>query len=129
MANPNPSITNPNQATVSQSLIQIAASKGRTKWLQQLLLNHLPRLSEPSESYDAWFDELINKMEARGLVNPTQQKDYLTDVRGAIKVLDPSHPALNIVGFSKETWTEINNRNSSSIAQRTTKLLKNPDAI
>lgn len=114
---------------MSQSLIQIAASKGRTKWLQQLLLNHLPRLLEPSISYNAWFDELINKMEARGLVNPTQQKDYLTDVRGAIKVLDPSHPALKIVGFSKETWTEINNRNSDKLAQRTTKLLLNPDAI
>lgn len=48
-------------------------------------------------------------MENRELVEPSLQKDYLSDVRDAIKVLDPEHPALRIVDFDKQTWTEINN--------------------
>ena len=110
-------------------LIEIAAAQGRTKWLQKLLRQRLPELNGSNANYHDWFDSFIQVMEERGLVKPTQQKDYLSDVRNAIKVLEPNHPALLVVDFDKSTWTEINNRNSARIAERTTKFISNPDAI
>jgi hypothetical protein len=109
--------------------MEIAANKGRTKWLQQLLRERLPLLNSSTINYNHWFDELIAFMVARGLVNPTQQKDYLTDVRNAIKALDPEHPALKIIRFDPNTWTEINNVYTDKLAERTTKFISNPDAI
>ena len=114
---------------MNNNLLLVAANKGRTKWLQKLLSQRLLELNLPDADYHDWFDSLIQFMEDRGLVEPTQQKDYLSDVRNAIKVLDPDHPALEVVDFDKSTWTEINNRNSDRIAQRSTKFLDNPDAI
>ena len=99
---------------MSTSQLQKAAKKGRTVWLQNLLLERLSELNRHDADYHDWFDSLIQFMEDRGLVEPTQQKDYLSDVRNAIKVLDPNHPALEVVDFDKETWTEINNRSSDS---------------
>ena len=117
------------QLTKAAQTLQIAAGKGRTKWLQNLLIQRLPLLNRSNTDYRDWFDFLLEFMSNRGLVEPTQQKDYLSDVRNAIKVLDPNHPALEFVDFDKETWIEINNRNSDRIAQRKTKFLSNPDAI
>ena len=114
---------------VSNEQLQIAANKGRTIWLQKLLMQRLPELDHQDADYDNWFNSLIQSMEDRGLGSPSQQKDYLSDVRNAIKVLDPNHPALLVVDFDKQTWTEINNRNSDRIAERTTKFIDNPDAI
>ena len=109
--------------------LQIAASQGRRKWLQEFLLLRLPILERDNADYQAWFDSLMQLMNSRGLVKPTQQKDYLSDVRNAIRVLDPNHLALSVVNFDKATWIEINNRNSDRIARRTTKFLDNPDVI
>lgn len=68
-------------------------------------------------------------MDGRGLTQPTQQKDYLCDVRNAIRVLDPDHPALEIVDFDTSTWIKINNRASDRLGERKTKFLNDPDAI
>jgi hypothetical protein len=114
---------------VSEDLIALAASKGRTLWLQQLLRERLPELNADNPNYHDWFEGLIAVMESRGLVEPTQQKDYLSDVRGAIKVIDPDHPALEVVDFDKATWTAINNRSGDRLATRTTKLISDPDAL
>ena len=108
---------------------QVAANKGRTLWLQNLLREFLPKLDQSSTNYQSWFDSIIEFMENRGLIQPVQQKDYLSDVRNAIKVLDPLHPALKVVDFDKETWTSINNRSSDRLAERKTKLLDRPDEI
>jgi hypothetical protein len=61
---------------VSDELIELAASKGRTLWLQQLLRERLPELNADNPNYHDWFDSLIDVMSDRGLVKPTQQKDY-----------------------------------------------------
>lgn len=111
------------------NVYQVAAQKARTVWLQNLLLELLPQLNRDSIDYHTWFDSLIEFMEGRGLVEPTQQKDYLSDVRNAIKVLDPNHEALEVVDFDKETWTQINNRSSDRLAERKTKFIDDPDAI
>lgn len=114
---------------MSEDLIALAASKGRTLWLQQLLRERLPELNASNPNYHDWFEGLIAVMESRGLVKPTQQKDYLSDVRGAIEVIDPHHPALEVVNFDKATWTAINNRSGDRLATRTTKLISDPDAL
>ena len=111
------------------ALVQVAANKGRTIWLQNLLRELLPKLNQSSTNYQSWFDSIIEFMSKRGLIQPAQQKDYLSDVRNAIKVLDRNHPALEVVDFDKETWISINNRSSNRLAERSTKLLDYPDAI
>lgn len=111
------------------SQLLTAVAKGKTLWLRTLLSERLPELDSPSVDYDAWFDSIIFVMESRGLVEPKQQKNFLTDIRNAIKVLNPQHPALDVVKFDKATWTEINNTDSDAVATRTTKLLSDPDAI
>ncbi len=114
---------------MTSDLIETAAANARTKWLRELLQERLPQLKNDDTSYYDWFEHLISVMEGRGLIEPTQQKDYLSDVRNAIKVLDPEHPALDVVDFDKATWTQINNRASDRLESRTTKFISHPDAI
>lgn len=110
---------------------QLAISKGKTKWLQKYLSENLPDLNLSSANYQAWFDDFIQTLESRKppLLLPDQQKNHLTDVRNAIKVLDPNHPALQVIKFSPETWIEINEADRDRIADRSTKLINDPDAI
>ena len=96
-----------------KNIYQVAALKARTVWLQNLLLELLPQLSKDSTDYHTWFDSLIEVMQNRGLVEPTQQKDYLSDARNAIKVLDPDHPALAKLYGHLHDW-------SRRMAQRVT---------
>ena len=114
---------------MTSNLIETAAANARTKWLRELLQERLPQLKNDNTSYHDWFLDLISVMEGRGLSKPTQQKDYLSDVRNAIAYLNPEHPALEVVNFDKETWTNINNRASDRLSERTTKFISNPDAI
>jgi len=84
---------------MQDNLFSVASEKGRTRWLQSYLLQHLPELEQNNANYHHWFNSLINFMENR------------------------------VVDFDKETWTAINNRNTDSIAERITKFIDNPDAI
>lgn len=115
--------------SLKPQLLQSAIARGRTQWLKDYLIQHLPSLDLSSSNYQAWFDNFLQALESRGLSQPSQQKNYLTDVRNAIKVLDPNHSALNVVKFSRETWVEINNHSSERIQQRPTKLIEDPDAV
>lgn len=114
---------------ISDGLLKEAASMGRAKWLRKYLVENLGSLESGDADYQRWFDSLITLMESRELREPTQQKDYLSDVRNSIKVLDPNHPALAVIDFDKATWIQINNQNSDRIAQRATKFIDDPDAI
>jgi hypothetical protein len=109
--------------------LQVAISQGKTKWLQELLAKKLPEFYSEDVDYGTWFDSVIEHMEKRGLNEPKKQKNFLTDIRNAIKILDPNHAALEIVKFDKQTWTEINNAQSARLAERTTKFISDPDAI
>lgn len=115
--------------SISPNLLQSAISKGKTQWLQQYLSDNLPSLNLPNTNYQTWFDDFIQTLESKNLSQPSQQKNYLTNVRNAIKVLDPNHPALEVIKFSRETWVEINQADRDRIAERSTKLIDNPDAI
>jgi hypothetical protein len=114
---------------LNQQNLQLAITKGKTQWLQNYLAENLPSLFLPSSNYQAWFDDFIQTLESKQLSQPSQQKNYLTNVRNAIKVIDPDHPALRVIKFSPETWIEINQADRDRIAERSTKLIDNPDAI
>ncbi len=74
-----------------------ACAVARTKWLRQLLAEHLPRLIELSGSKEdleiakQWDSLIKQKFVERGLISLHQQKNRITDVRNAIKVIDPDH--------------------------------------
>ncbi|HHP7229471.1 MAG TPA: protelomerase family protein, partial [Xenococcaceae cyanobacterium] len=117
-----------NQNSSNQKL-EAAVAKAKTQWLKSLLADKLPELFSETSDHQIWFDEIVKHMEDRGLVEPQQQKNYVTDVRNAIKVIDPDHPSLKVVKFDTETWTEINNASSDAIAERKTKFIHDPEAI
>jgi hypothetical protein len=109
--------------------LQSAITRGKTKWLQDFLAENLPSLFLTSTNYQTWLDDFLHTLESKQLIKPSQQKNYLTDVRNAIKVIDPDHPALQVIKFSRETWVEINQADRDRIAERSTKLIDHPDAI
>jgi len=111
------------------NLLARAISKGSTVWLKDLLALQLPKLPTGVDGCNAWFGSILDAFEARGLVEPKQQKNFLTQVRNAIKVIDPDHRALDIVKFDKETWVDINNAATDRIAERNTKFISSPEII
>ena len=111
------------------NIYEQASEEGAKVWLKKLLVEMLPALPKGLDGCNHWFDSLIQAFEARKLVEPKQQKNYLTQVRNAIKVIDPEHPALDVVKFDKSTWVEINNSSTDRIAERNTKFIRDPEAI
>jgi hypothetical protein len=120
------------QQSVSKTKIQLikqAIFQSKTQWLREYLSENLPALNLPHANYQAWFDDFIQTLESRGLSQPSQQKNRITDVRNSIKVFDQNHPALDVIKLSHETWVEINEADRDRIAERFTKFIDNPDAI
>ncbi|MEO1353015.1 MAG: protelomerase family protein [Cyanobacteria bacterium J06635_15] len=117
------------------SNLENAIATCSTGWLRNLLRKELPKVlgveDTPAGHQQAQaFDALVKaKMTARGLVTLHQQKNPITDVRRVIKAIDPNHPALADVGFSKAEWTDINLPAEKAIAGRVAKPIENPDAI
>ncbi len=112
-----------------------ACAVAKTQWLRQLLAEHLPSLITLSDS-DAdleiaqqWDSMIKGLFAARGLTSLSQQKNLITDVRNAIKVFDPHHPTLSVIGFSSHEWIEINSAASAATEHRTTQFLAQPQAI
>jgi hypothetical protein len=121
--------------SVDSELLNRAVSVARTNWLRQLLAEHLTRLVSLGGSQEdldlalEWDCFLKERFTERGLISPNQQKNRITDVRNAIKVIDPEHPVLQVVGFSAAEWIEINSTASSETSLRTTQFLANPETI
>jgi hypothetical protein len=121
--------------SVDSEVLNRAVSVARTMWLRQLLAQHLTRLVELNGSPEdleiakEWDSFLKERFTERGLISPSQQKNRITDVRNAIKVIDPEHPVLKVVGFSAAEWIEINSMASSETSLRTTQFLANPETI
>ena len=120
---------------VSCPKFQSALACARTDWLKQLLIEYLPQLipltsSERDIETTKLLDTAIKQQFIeRSLTSPSQQKNRITDVRNAIKVFDPQHPTLDIVGLSKEEWIEVNTNAVFNTHNRETQFLTNPNAI
>ncbi|MEL4897275.1 protelomerase family protein, partial [Crocosphaera sp. Alani8] len=113
-----------------------AIAQARTEWLKKWLSEHLPEIASlgdtPSDHKKAReWDAMAKEMMAqeRSLVTPSQQKNRLTDIRNALKTLDPNHPALADVGFTSQEWEAINRPSEQRVSDRNTKFLGDPNAI
>ena len=107
-------------------------------WLQAYLKAHINELkglrNTPHDIKKAvgWFNSLLKYFRQRNLSTPRQQKNYVVDVRNDIKSrFGEDHPALQVVGFDAETWTQINQPIHDRVEDRlqNTRFLTNPDAI
>ena len=116
-------------------LAEKALEQCSTQWLRTLLREFLPQIIDlpntaAGHQQAGQWDALIKgRMAQRGLETPTQQKNPITDVRQVIKTIDPQHPALDEVGFTKEEWTEINMPSEQAVARRTAKPIADPEEI
>ncbi|MEM8810134.1 MAG: protelomerase family protein, partial [Cyanobacteria bacterium P01_G01_bin.38] len=115
--------------------LEDAISTASTSWLRNLLRKRLPELLAVDDTpaghqlAQQWDTEIKAAMTKRGLVTLRQQKNPITDVRKVIKAINPNHPSLAHVGFSKAEWTDINLPAEEAIAGRVAKPIGNPDAI
>jgi hypothetical protein len=120
---------------MNPELLDKAIACGKTKWLKELIASEVPKLEHLEDTADGrafarqWDADVKEIMANRGLKSLSQQKNPLTDLRNAIKVFNPHHPALAYVGFSAEQWIEINQPTSDKVGNRSTRLLDNTDAI
>lgn len=116
-------------------LAEKALEQCSTQWLKTLLREFLPQIiglpNTPAGHQQAkqWDALIKGRMAQRGLETPTQQKNPITDVRQVIKAIDPQHPALDEVGFTKEEWTEINMPSEQAVGRRTAKPIADPEEI
>jgi len=117
------------------SLAEKAIEQCSTQWLKTLLQEFLPQIiglpNTPAghQKAEQWDASIKERMAQRGLSTPTQQKNPITDVRQVIKAIDPQHPALEEVGFTKEEWTDINMPSEQAVARRVAKPIANPEEI
>ena len=116
-------------------LAEKALEQCSTQWLKTLLREFLPQIIGLSNTpvghrqAKQWDTLIKERMAQRGLETPTQQKNPITDVRQVIKAINPQHPALDEVGFSKEEWTDINMPSEQAVARRTAKPIADPEEI
>ena len=116
-------------------LAEKALEQCSTQWLKTLLREFLPQIIDlPStlaghQQAGRWDALIKGKMAQRGLETPAQQKNPITDVRQVIKAIDPQHPALDEVGFTKEEWTDINMPSEQAVGSRTAKPISDPEEI
>ena len=107
-------------------------------WLVDYLNARLPELEglrdtpKGLEKARSWFKALLKYFRRRQLKTPRQQKNHVVDVRNAIRSrFGEDHPALKVVGFDEDTWTQINKPIHDRVEDRNqnTRFLKDPDAI
>ncbi|MBV8901977.1 MAG: hypothetical protein JOY92_17895 [Verrucomicrobia bacterium] len=108
------------------------------EWLNAYLSAHLPELAEVTSTPEGhakarrWFKALISCFESRQLKTSRQQKNYLSQVRNAIRrTYGEHHPALEVVRFDEATWLKINAPAHDRVETRNlnTRFLHDPDAI
>ncbi|MBV9998336.1 MAG: hypothetical protein JO015_04390 [Verrucomicrobia bacterium] len=108
------------------------------EWLNAYLSAHLAELEDVTATPEGrtkaerWFKALVAYFESRRLKTSRQQKNYLSQVRNAIRrALGEHHPALEVVRFDEATWLKINAPAHDRVETRNlnTRFLRNPDAI
>ncbi|NER78821.1 MAG: hypothetical protein F6K42_04435 [Leptolyngbya sp. SIO1D8] len=113
----------------SSGWLDIAASKGATKWLRQFIYTYLKKLKQKQLSAEAFAKELDAELLSRMLNTPQQQKNYRSNVVQALKVLDPDHPAIALVALSTEQYRVLNDQQKERVADRETRYIDDPEAI
>ena len=108
------------------------------KWLQTLVNEYLPAVAElqdtPEDQAQAlqWATWMRQQWAEHGMAELKQQRNLMTDVRGAIKAqLGENHLALESMNFTVAEWTMINAPIEDQVARRNENvvLLDNSEAI
>jgi len=112
--------------------LQAAAGIARTDWLKKWLLKQLPLLGDSPAEWEAWHARLMKELHDRDKTELLQQADRVSEATRAIKALyGKDHPAVKNrhVGFSQETWIEIDRLRKQAREQRGMQFIQNPQAI
>ena len=117
------------QAALSPDWLDIATSKGATKWLKQFIRFYLAQLQRGVLSSEDFADELNQELTSRFLKTDAQQKNYRSNVVQALKVLDSNHPAIALVSLSTEQYRVLNDQQKERVADRETRFIHDPEAI
>jgi Telomere resolvase len=108
------------------------------KWLQALVDEYLPAVADlqgtPEDQAQSlqWATWMRQQWAAHGMAELKQQRNLMTDVRGAIKAqLGENHLALESMNFTVAEWTMINTPIADQVARRNENvvLLDNSEAI
>jgi len=106
-----------------------------TKWLQTLLRDDiLPAVAaiapDDTDAFRRLNARIKDLFAQRKLTSLSQQKNPMTQTRGAIKVyFGADHPSLQTLGFTPEEWVEINLPAETALRDRPVQFLRDPDAI
>ena len=108
------------------------------KWLQALVNEYLPAVAELQDTPEGqtqslqWATWMRQQWTEHGMAELKQQRNLMTDVRGAIKTqLGEDHVALESMNFTVAEWTMINTPIADQVARRNENvvLLDNSEAI
>jgi hypothetical protein len=108
------------------------------KWLQALVDEYLPAVADLQGTPEGqaqslqWATWMRQQWAEHGMTELKQQRNLMTDVRGAIKTqLGEHHVALESMNFSVVEWTMINTPIADQVARRNENvvLLDNSEAI
>jgi cell division protein FtsB len=108
------------------------------KWLQALVDEYLPAVADLQGTPEGqaqslqWATWMRQQWAEHGMAELKQQRNLMTDVRGAIKTqLGEHHVALESMNFSVVEWTMINTPIADQVARRNENvvLLDNSEAI
>jgi Telomere resolvase len=108
------------------------------KWLQALVDEYLPAVAKLQDTPEGqaqslqWATWMRQQWAEHGMAELKQQRNLMTDVRGAIKTqLGENHLALESMNFTVAEWTMINAPIADQVARRNENvvLLDNSEAI
>jgi Telomere resolvase len=108
------------------------------KWLQALVDEYLPAVADLQDTLEGqaqslqWATWMRQQWAEHGMAELKQQRNLMTDVRGAIKTqLGENHLALESMNFTVAEWTMINTPIADQVARRNENvvLLDNSEAI
>jgi hypothetical protein len=108
--------------------LQEAESCGSTQWLKQFIRVYVSDLQAGRLSPDDFAQALDQALASRHLNTPAQQKNYRSNVVQAIKVFDPTHPAIDLVSLSTEQYRILNDQQRQRLADRQTRFITSQTA-
>lgn len=108
--------------------LELAASFGSTKWLRNFITDTLLALHEQTLTPANFADAVERELQSRNLNTPAKQKNYRSNLVQALKVLDPNHPAIALVGLTTEQYRELNDAQRGKLADRETRYITSDQA-
>ena len=113
---------------LAENWLAAAESCGSTKWLRQFIRYYVAQLQAERITPEALVNELEEEFASRKLCTPAQQKNYRSNVVQAIKVFDPNHLAIELVGLSTEQYRMLNDQQRERMADRQTRFITSETA-